>query len=99
MGVAGAQLRRGHGEHLMLRIYLSTHCRGCSTAFHLAERFRTQRPDVPLAVVDVDDPHADVPANVIGTPMYLWHKRVLFLGNPSETELLERVGVLYDDTQ
>jgi len=83
----------------MLRIYLSTHCRGCGTAFQLAARLRTQRPDVPLAIVDVDEPHADVPANVIGTPMYLWHDRVLFLGNPSETELFQRVGALYDDTR
>jgi hypothetical protein len=31
--------------------------------------------------------------------MYLWHDRVLFLGNPSETELFQRVGVLHDDTR
>ena len=81
----------------MLHIYLSAHCRGCGTAVQLAERLRTQRPDVPLTLVDVNDPHADVPANVIGTPMYVWHDRVLFLGNPSETEFVLRVGALYDD--
>jgi hypothetical protein len=83
----------------MLRIYIADHCRSCSTAFQLAERLQIERPNVPLDIVDVDDPEADVPANVIGTPMYLWNDRVLFMGNPSELELLQRVGALHDDTR
>ncbi len=80
----------------MLRIYVSAHCRTCATALRLAERVQSQRPDVPLEVVDVDAPDADVPSKVIGTPIYAWHDRILFLGNPSETALLERVDVLHD---
>ena len=83
----------------MLRIYISDQCLSCSTAFQRAERLQRERPDVPLALVDVDDLAADVPATVIGTPMYLWNDRVLFLGNPSESELLQRVGALHDDTR
>lgn len=81
----------------MLRIYVSAHCRGCNTALQLAEQVRAQRPDVPLAVVDVDDPAADVPRKVIGTPIYTWNDRVVFMGNPSEAELMGRVGALHDD--
>ena len=81
----------------MLCIYISTHCLGCATALRLAERVRAQRPDLPMTVVDIDTPTSTVPSNVIGTPIYTWNDRVLFLGNPSEAKLLERVGALHDD--
>ncbi len=80
----------------MLRIYISGHCRGCTTARRLAEQVRSERPDVPLAVIDIDDPAVAVPANVIGTPFYTWQDRVLFMGNPHATELLQRVEALHD---
>jgi len=81
----------------MIRMYISNHCRGCGTALQRAVHLRTQRSDVPLDIVDINDPHADVPANVIGRPMYVWNNRVLFMGSPSEIELLERIGAVYDD--
>ena len=80
----------------MLRIYVSAHCRGCTTARQRAERLRRLRPDVPVALVDVEAPDAVVPPKVIGTPIYTWNDRIVFMGNPSEQELLERVTVLYD---
>lgn len=76
----------------MLRIYVSAHCHGCATALRLADRVRASRPDVPLLVVNVDVPGANVPSWVIGTPLYAWNDRVLFLGNPSEMELLARIA-------
>jgi hypothetical protein len=75
----------------MLRIYVSAHCHGCATALRLADRMRAARPDLPLAVVDVDESGVRVPASVIGTPLYTWNDHVLFRGNPSETELLARL--------
>jgi hypothetical protein len=81
----------------MLHIYISAHCNGCATAQRLAERVQTQRPDVPMAVVDVDESAVNIPGYVIGTPFYTWNDRVLFMGNPSETELLERLGALHND--
>ena len=80
----------------MLRIHVSAHCRTSAIALRLAERLQSWRPDVPLEVVDVNAPGADVPSKVIGTPVYAWHDRILFLVNPSETELLERVGIVHD---
>ncbi len=81
----------------MLRVYVSSHCIGCDTARHLADWLRARRPDVPVTVVDVDQPEANVPAMIIGTPMYTWNDQVLFLGNPSERKLLERLGDVYDN--
>ncbi len=82
----------------MLRIYVSAHCIGCGTALRLADHVHVMHPDVPLMVVDVDNPAEDVPSKIIGTPIYTWNNDVLFMGNPSEAELLRRVGALHDDT-
>lgn len=74
----------------MLRIYVARHCAGCATATALVERVRAARPGVPVHVVDIDV-EINIPRHVIGTPMYFWNDRVLFLGNPSEAELLAEV--------
>lgn len=81
----------------MLRVYVSGHCPGCDTARVRLEELRTQWPDVPMILVDVAARGAAVPPQVIGTPVYTWNGRVLFLGNPSEHELIERMRVLHDD--
>jgi hypothetical protein len=80
----------------MLRIYVSAQCPGCDTARARLERLRAERPDIPALLVDVAAPGAAAP-RVIGTPIYTWRERILFLGNPSEQELLERVTVLHGD--
>ncbi len=83
----------------MLKIYVSAHCLGCSTARERAQRLGTLRPEVPMELVDVEAPNADVPRKVIGTPIYTWNDRIVFMGNPSEQELLERVTVLHDGSE
>jgi len=81
----------------MLRIYISAYCFGCDTAVQRAERLRALRPEIPVTLVDIEAPDAEVPRKVIGTPIYTWNDRVVFMGNPSEQELLERVEKLQDD--
>ena len=75
----------------MLYIYVTSHCSGCDTARKRAASLQAIRPDVALDVIDVDEPGADVPAQVIGTPMYFWNNRVVFWGNASMAELLDLV--------
>ncbi len=81
----------------MLKIYVSEHCLNCDTARQRGAYLEQVRPDVPVVVVDVEDPASDVPPRIIGTPIYTWNDRVMFMGNPSEQELLERVEKLQDD--
>ncbi len=76
----------------VLRVYTSAYCVESDTVCRRADRIRAQRPDLPVLVVDVDHPEVDVPATIVGTPMYTWNDRVLFLGHPSEREWLERRG-------
>ncbi len=82
----------------MLRIYISRHCRGCSTALKLFRRLKRLRPHIPIVLIDIDGPlpaseeDPDIP--VIGTPTYVWDHHVLFQGNPSEEELLAQIDRL-----
>ena len=78
----------------MLRIYVSAHCRVCDTPWERVEHLRLLRPDVPLAIVEVESPGAQVPPAIVGTPIYTWNHRVVFMGNPSERELIDRVSAL-----
>jgi len=80
----------------MLRVYVAGDCPSSSISLHLVERLRESCPDVPLTVIDVAEPNAEVPEHIFGTPIYTWNDNVLFLGNPSEQALLEQVRRLYD---
>lgn len=83
----------------MLYIYIAAHCRACDTASRRAEELQKLRPEVVVRVVDVEAPGADVPPKVIGTPMYIWNDRIVFRGNPSMAELLERVRELQEGNE
>lgn len=81
----------------MLRIYISAHCFGYDTAVQRVEHLRALRPEIPVILVDIEAPDAAVPRQVIGTPIYIWNDLVVFMGNPSEQELLERLEKLQHD--
>lgn len=75
----------------MLRIYVAEDCPGSPTALRRAAALHEQAPDVPIEVIDTGAPGAIVPPAIFGTPIYTWDERILFLGNPGEQELIERV--------
>ncbi len=81
----------------MLHIYVSTHCSGCAVALRHGQRMQARYPDLPLRIVNVDSEKAAVPEHVIGTPVYAWNDRILFLGYPSETKLAELVRTLHEN--
>jgi hypothetical protein len=81
----------------MLRVYVSGHCPTCGTARERFAQLQARHPDIPAQLIDVDEPGAAVPPQVIGTPIYTWRGRVIFRGNPGERELLARVGGLDAD--
>jgi hypothetical protein len=80
----------------MLHIYVAEHCPGSPMARIRAERLHERVPEIPIAVVDIDTPGAVVPPAVFGTPTYTWNDRIIFLGNPSDHELLERARSLHE---
>lgn len=79
----------------MLTIYTATHCPVYLRTCYLVEQVRHHYPDLPLHVVNLDETDEGWPSFVIGTPTYVWQERVLFLGNPSFTELSQELeGIL-----
>lgn len=75
-----------------LYVYTSRHCLGCEEARRLSAAMAERFPEVVVAVVDLDEPEVETPPEVFAVPTYVLAGRVLFLGNPAEEELAERLG-------
>ena len=76
----------------MLTIYTATHCPVYSRTWNLVARLHQHHPRIPMQVINLDDPNIEWPSFVIGTPTYVWNGRVIFLGNPSETDLISHLS-------
>jgi hypothetical protein len=70
-----------------LTVLVSASCPACGRALALAEHFATERPDVAVDVVDVDDPGWSPFPDFAGTPMYYNGDTVVFYGNPTPEQL------------
>lgn len=75
----------------MLRVYTASHCPGRLRTRLLVAALIRQRPHLPVDLVDLDEPNTEGPSFVIGTPTFAWGDRILFLGNPTEPELIARL--------
>lgn len=78
----------------MLRVYTAAHCPAYARTNRLVAALVRQRPNLPVELVDLDEPDTEHPVFVIGTPTFAWDNRVLFLGNPTEGDLLARLDEL-----
>jgi len=76
----------------MLTIYTATHCPVNNRTCKLVDQLHRQYPNIPMQVINLDDPNVEWPSFVIGTPTYVWNGRVIFLGNPSETDLITQLS-------
>jgi hypothetical protein len=74
-------------EQRALLVLVSGACRTCRIAYDMARAFARERPDVQVAVQDVDAPGWRAPQHFIGTPMYYVNDRVLSFGNPTREQL------------
>jgi hypothetical protein len=72
----------------MLTVYTATHCPVHARTRKLVARLNQRHPQISVQVVNLDDPDTERPASVIGTPTYMWNGQIIFLGNPSESDLL-----------
>jgi hypothetical protein len=70
-----------------LTLYVASHCFGCDRALKLAQEAADRFPAWRVAVVDLDDPHAEAPPTVFATPTWVANGRVHFRGNPAPAEL------------
>jgi hypothetical protein len=72
-----------------LRVYISAGCFVCERTRQLVAELRAQRPAYPVELVDLDQPDAVKPSFVFGTPTYVLGDRIVSLGNPALTTLLD----------
>jgi len=76
-----------------LEIYVAPDCLGCETARDLAARVReTGAPNLDVRLIDLGTPGAVRPPAVFAVPTYLLDGRVLSLGNPEPSWLMERLA-------
>lgn len=74
-----------------LRVYVSASCLVCERTYELIAELRTQRPDYPVELVDLDQADALKPAFVFGTPTYVLGEQIVSLGNPALGTLIEQL--------
>lgn len=74
-----------------LRVYVSNQCPSCATAIHRVHFVHRSRPEQLVELVNLDEQDAVRPAYVFGTPTYCLDNQIIFLGNPSEAELLAKL--------
>ena len=71
----------------VLKIFVTTGCRGCKRALELAEWVRDVEPRLEVQVKDLSvEPNAG--GNLVfAVPTYVYGDQAIFLGNPSPREL------------
>ena len=73
---------------MRLDIYIDDCCETCDHARQIAEQVRERMPQVEVNLIELT---GDKPESVFAVPTYLLDGATLFLGNPSELELFERL--------
>ena len=73
---------------MRLDIYIDDNCETCSHARHIANQVKDRMPQVEVNLIELT---GEKPDNVFAVPTYLLDGATLYLGNPSETELFERL--------
>jgi predicted LPLAT superfamily acyltransferase len=73
---------------MRLDIFIDDFCETCDHARKIAEQVRERMPQVEVNLIELTD---DKPESVFAVPTYLLDGATLFLGNPSEAELFERL--------
>ena len=73
---------------MRLDIYIDDSCETCEHARQIAEKVRERVPQVEVNLIELT---GEKPDSVFAVPTYLLDGATLYLGNPSEAELIERL--------
>ncbi len=74
---------------MRLDIYIDDCCETCDHARKIARQVRERMPQVEVNLIEL---RGEKPESVFAVPTYLLDGATLFLGNPSEAELFERLA-------
>ncbi|MFQ5942580.1 MAG: hypothetical protein ACE5JF_03395 [Anaerolineales bacterium] len=73
---------------MRLDIYIDDGCETCDHARQIANQVRERVPQVEVNLIELT---GEKPDSVFAVPTYLLDGSTLYLGNPSEAELIERL--------
>ena len=73
---------------MQLDIYIDESCGNCNEARHIAEHVRQQLPQIDVNLIEISGKRPD---NVFAVPTYVLDGNTIYLGNPAETEIIERL--------
>ena len=71
----------------VLKIYVTTGCRGCKRALELADWIKETQPWLEVKIVDLSVGPDAGSKLVFAVPTYVFHGKPIFLGNPSKKGL------------
>ncbi len=74
---------------IVLDIYISENCWSCEESLRIANEVAPLFPNVTLNLVDVQE--NDVPEEVFAVPTYVLNGKVIYLGNPTREQLIEKL--------
>jgi len=83
-------------EGWMLRVYVADDCPGSPTARQRADRLRARARDAHRGGRGRRAGGSGTGVRLWHPDTYTWDGRIIFLGNPSDQELLERARSLYE---
>jgi len=75
---------------MMLEVYVREGCWSCAETKRVVADVQQEFPAVQMELCDIDQ--TEPPEVVFATPTYLLNGRVLFLGNPTRTELSRKLN-------
>ena len=81
----------------VLDIYVMKHCFGCAEAIRLANEIRQISSELQVKVRTLDELAEGNYPEIIATPSYFLNGRLLFLGNPSLEELVNKIASIGGD--
>ena len=73
---------------MRLDIYIDDSCETCNHARQIADQVRARLPQVEVNLIELT---GEKPDSVFAVPTYLLDGDTLYLGNPREAELFERL--------
>ena len=75
----------------VLHVYVSEDCWSCAEAKRIVTEIKTLFPKTKIELRDVTDEGR--PSQVFATPTYILNGRTIFLGNPTQEELAQKLEV------
>jgi hypothetical protein len=72
-----------------LHVYITEDCWSCAEAKRIVAEIRPLFPSMEIEVRDVNDQRR--PSQVFATPTYILNGRTIYLGNPTQDELAQKL--------